>query len=335
MKRILPGLLLVGVAATAINWYLNHKDVVTTDNAYVKADITLLSPEVAGQVAKVMVRDNQKVNAGDPLFTIDDADYIAQRQIAQDALSVAESALISNQTQLALQKLKVQQAQSQIEAMTAQHQLQQNELKRYRALLKTNAISQTQYDLQRTRAVEAKAALDTANIALSAARQEIENLNAQRHQLTAQKNQAQSKLSLAKLALSRTVVTAPVSGTIANRQVQVGKFVQPGMGLVTLIPDNIWLEANFKETQLTEVKPGQSVQLALDIYPDLPITGKVESITPATGAQFSMMPAQNATGNFVKVVQRVPVKITLEIPKSLEGKIYPGLSANVSVVTRG
>ena len=126
-------------------------------------------------------------------------------------------------------------------------------------------------------------------------------------------------------------VYAPIDGFVAHRQVQAGKFVQPGMGVITLVPDRIWLEANFKETQLTHLTVGQPVSVVLDIYPDTPITGTVESVTHATGAQFSLLPPQNATGNFVKVVQRVPVKITLQLPPALNGKVYPGLSANVTV----
>lgn len=135
-------------------------------------------------------------------------------------------------------------------------------------------------------------------------------------------------------ALERTIVRAPFDGYIADRQVQVGKFVQPGMGLIVMVPNYVWVEANFKETQLENVMPGQDVDVVLDMFPDLTLHGRVASITPATGAQFSLLPPQNATGNFVKVVQRVPVRIELDIPAELKQRIYPGLSAEVSIDTR-
>ena len=313
--------------------YLAPSHAIHTDNAYIKADITTVSPQVGGQVATVFVQDNQWVTAGTPLFAIDDADYQANHAIAQAAVAVADAALANNASRLTLQTVNIEQAKAAIASAQANDKQQRADFARYQKLIAKASISQTQFDAQQTRTIDAKAKLDSARLALQAQQKTYDAMQSERAQLTAQRQQAQSKLTLSDIALKRTTVYAPVDGYVAHRQVQAGKFVQPGMGLITLVPSHIWLEANFKETQLTNMAPGQAVEVTLDMYPDTPITGTVESVTHATGAQFSLLPPQNATGNFVKVVQRVPVKITLQLPTDLRGKVYPGLSANVTVDT--
>lgn len=186
---------------------------------------------------------------------------------------------------------------------------------------------------KKTRSIEASSNLETAKLALATEQKQLDTLMTEKLQLTAQRTKAEASLRLANISLERTTVRAPFDGYVANRQVQVGKFVQPGMGLIVMVPDYVWIEANFKETQLENVLPGQEVEVVLDMFPNHPLHGRVSSITPATGAQFSLLPPQNATGNFIKVVQRVPVRIELEIPQELSQRIYPGLSAEVSIET--
>ncbi|KLV03702.1 multidrug transporter [Photobacterium aquae] len=334
MKKKITALVLLTAISMAGIGYIRSHNTISTDNAYIKADITAISPEVGGQVSAVYVTDNQRVNQGDALFAIDDTDYQANLSIAKSALAVAQAALTNNDSRLSLQLVNIAQAQSQIDSANANYDLQHTELARYKQLIAKSMISKTQYDTQHTKMIEAKARLDSAKLTLKAQQKNYDTLLSERDQLQAQYQQAQSKLNLSEIALERTVIKAPVSGYIANRQVQKGKFVQPGMGLITMVPDTIWVDANFKETQLKDIEPGQTVDIVLDMYPDTVLTGSVESITPATGAQFSLLPPQNATGNFVKVVQRVPVKINLTIPDSLKGKIYPGLSATVTVASQ-
>lgn len=331
MKKSIIALAALGTLALGGWKYWQQQQWVTTDNAYVKADVTLVSPEVSGRVTHLFVHDNQWVKAGDPLFQIDDQDYQANVNISQAAIAVAQSALANNASRMQLQQVSIEQAKTAIEGASANAQFQQSERQRFQKLLRSASVSQTAFDHQNTQAINAKASLKNARLALDAAHQQLNTLAAEREQLNAQLKQAQSKLALNTIALQRTLVKAPVDGFIANRQVQEGKFVQPGMGTITLIPETVWLNANFKETQLSHLIAGQAVDVRLDMYPDTVIAGLIDSITPATGAQFSMIPPQNATGNFVKVVQRVPVKITLTLPDSLKGRVYPGLSAVVSI----
>ena len=299
------------------------------------SDVTAISPEVGGQVNHIYVKDNQWVKAGEPLFAIDDEDYQANYQIAQASLDVAQSALQNIDTRIEIQQVKIAQAQQKIISAKANARHQGAELKRFERLIKSQSISENQYEAQRTKAVDTDVNLKSAQLLLSSEHKSLKTLQTEKLQLAAQLQLNQARLKLSAIALARTIVTAPFDGYVADRQVQLGKFVQPGMGLIVMVPDYVWVEANFKETQLGDLSAGQSVDVVLDMYPDVVIKGVVDSITPATGAQFSLLPPQNATGNFVKVVQRVPVRIQLTIPTSLQQKVYPGLSAEVSVATQG
>ncbi|EEZ41519.1 HlyD family secretion protein [Photobacterium damselae] len=314
--------------------YIESQNEESTDNAYVHADVTAISPEVGGQVMAIHVKDNQWVKQGTPLFSIDNADYEANYQISQAAVEVAQAALKNNQTRIDMQKVKIEQAKQNIASADANANHQNAELKRFARLLKPKMISENHYEAQRSTTIDANAKLKSAQLLLTSEQKLLETLHTEKQQLIAQVQQVQAKLKLNAISLQRTVIKAPFDGYIASRQVQVGKYVQPGMGVIVMVPRKVWVEANFKETQLKEISVGQIVDVVLDGYPDTVLTGKVDSITPATGAQFSLLPAQNATGNFVKVVQRVPVRIDITIPKALEHKVYPGLSAEVTVVTQ-
>lgn len=232
-----------------------------------------------------------------------------------------------------MQLVKIEQAKQGIHSASANAEHQAAEFKRLSRLVQKQSVSKNQFEAQRTRSIEASSNLETAKLALAAEQKQLDALVTEKMQLTAQRKQAEANLRLVNIALERTIVRAPFDGYVADRQVQVGKFVQPGMGLIVMVPDYVWIEANFKETQLENVAQGQDVEVVLDMFPDHPLYGRVSSITPATGAQFSLLPPQNATGNFVKVVQRVPVRIELDIPQELKQRIYPGLSAEVSIET--
>ncbi|MBY6186689.1 HlyD family secretion protein [Marinobacter hydrocarbonoclasticus] len=329
-KTVIAVLALSLVGVSAVYYGLGNRDV-STDNAYVKADLTVIAPQVSGQVLEVAVSDNQWVEQGDVLLRLDDRDYRATLSQAEAAIDLADAALASNDSRSILQRVQIEQARAQIAGAEANASLQQAELKRYRQLVASGSVSQTQFEVQSARSVEAQTGLDNARLALKAAQQQLATLASERTQLQAQRKQAESQHQLSEIALERATIRAPVSGRVANRQVQVGKLVQPGMAALTLVPEPVWLEANFKETQLSQMESGQAVEVVLDGYPELTIRGQVDSVTHATGAQFSLLPPQNATGNFVKVVQRVPVKIRLQLPAALRGRVYPGLSATVTV----
>ncbi|EGU32762.1 HlyD family secretion protein [Vibrio scophthalmi] len=333
MKKKLTIATLIVTSFVVAGGALYHPNQVTTDNAYVHSDVTAVSPQVAGQVSSIFVKDNQWVKKGDRLFSIDDQDFIANQAIAAAALDVSNAALSANQTKTDMQSVKIAQAKQLIRRAQAGADHQSAELKRLTRLVEKQSISKNQYEAQRTRSIEASSELENAKLTLAVENKQYAALLTDKQQLIAQKKQAEAALQLADIALKRTVVTAPVDGFIADRQVQVGKLVQPGMGLIVMVPDYIWVEANFKETQLEKVSKGQSVEVVLDMYPDSPLQGTVSSITPATGAQFSLLPPQNATGNFVKVVQRIPVRIELQLPSALKQKVYPGLSAEVTINT--
>lgn len=333
MKKKVIALSLVIGSLLAVGCTLYKPNTVTTDNAYVHSDVTAISPEVGGQVSQLFVEDNQWVSKGEALFSIDDEDFIANQDIAKSALDVAKAALTANQTKTEMQLVKIEQVKQTIYSASANAKHQAAEFKRLSRLVQKQSVSKNQYEAQKTRSIEANSKLETAKLALAAEQKQFDALLTEKQQLTAQKKQAEAKLRLVNIALERTVVRAPFDGFVADRQVQVGKFVQPGMGLIVMVPDYVWVEANFKETQLENVAQGQEVEVVLDMFPDQPLNGRVTSITPATGAQFSLLPPQNATGNFVKVVQRVPVRIELDIPAGLKQRIYPGLSAEVSIET--
>ncbi|NOI69123.1 HlyD family secretion protein [Vibrio owensii] len=333
MKKKVIALSLVIGSLVAAGCTLYQPNTVTTDNAYVHSDVTAISPEVGGQVSQLFVEDNQWVSKGAPLFSIDDEDFIANQEIAKSALDVAKAALTANQTKTEMQLVKIEQAKQGIHSASANAEHQAAEFKRLSRLVQKQSVSKNQFEAQRTRSIEANSNLETAKLALAAEQKQLDALVTEKMQLTAQRKQAEANLRLVNIALERTIVRAPFDGYVADRQVQVGKFVQPGMGLIVMVPDYVWIEANFKETQLENVAQGQNVEVVLDMFPDHPLHGRVSSITPATGAQFSLLPPQNATGNFVKVVQRVPVRIELDIPQELKQRIYPGLSAEVSIET--
>ncbi|MGP8306219.1 HlyD family secretion protein [Vibrio sp. YIC-376] len=331
-KKAIASLLVLG-SLLGVGCSFYQPNLVETDNAYVHSDVTAISPEVAGQVSQLLVEDNQWVSKGTPLFSIDDEDFIANKEIAESALDVANAAITANQTKTEMQLVKIEQAKQSIHSARANSEHQAAELNRLSSLVKKQSVSKNQFEAQKTRAIEASSKLETVKLALNAEQKQYEALKTEKKQLIAQKKRAEANLRLANIALERTVVKAPFDGFIADRQVQVGKFVQPGMGLIVMVPDYVWVEANFKETQLENVVQGQEVEVVLDMFPDKPLNGRVASITPATGAQFSLLPPQNATGNFVKVVQRVPVRIELDIPQELRKRIYPGLSVEVAIKT--
>ncbi|TOB44497.1 HlyD family secretion protein [Vibrio parahaemolyticus] len=333
MKKKVIALSLVVGSLFAAGCTLYQPNTITTDNAYVHSDVTAISPEVGGQVSEIFVKDNQWVSKGTPLFVIDDEDFIANKEIARATLDVASSALTSNQIKTDMQLMKIEQAKQGIRRASANTAHQAAEFKRLSRLVQKQSVSKNQFEAQKTRSIEASSNLETAKLALATEQKQLDTLMTEKLQLTAQRTKAEASLRLANISLERTTVRAPFDGYVANRQVQVGKFVQPGMGLIVMVPDYVWIEANFKETQLENVLPGQEVEVVLDMFPNHPLHGRVSSITPATGAQFSLLPPQNATGNFIKVVQRVPVRIELEIPQELSQRIYPGLSAEVSIET--
>lgn len=336
-RRALGILLCVAALATlAGGWVIARSSAVaSTDNAYVRGDVTSLAAKVAGYVVAVEVEDNQQVAAGEVLFRIDDRDYRAHLAQAEANVQAAEARLADVEAQTGLQQAQIRQAMAGRQSALAQRSLADKTHERSRRLIVFSAVSQAAVDQTDAARTSAQATLSAASATLEAERQRIAVLSAQRESAVAAIAQAQAARELARIELEHTVVRAPVAGVVGNRQVRVGRFVTPGVALLDVVPvDNVWVVANFKETQVEHLQPGQRVAVTIDGFPDAALEGVVDSFAPGSGAAFSLLPPDNATGNFVRVVQRVPVKIRLA-RNPLPGRIVPGMSARVEVALGG
>ncbi|MDH0301784.1 MULTISPECIES: HlyD family secretion protein [unclassified Pseudomonas] len=335
-RRVGIGLCVAAVLLVTVGWVVFRSfDAISTDNAYVRGDVTSLAAKVSGYVTVVEVEDNQRVLAGDVLFRIDDRDYRAHLAQAEANLESAQARLNDVDAQTQLQKAQIRQAQAQRHAAMAERTLADKTHERNRKLIVHSAVSQALVDQTAAARTGAKAAVTAAGATVDAQLQRIVVLAAQREAALATIAQARAARELALIDVEHTVVRAPVSGVVGNRQVRVGRFVTPGGALLDVVPvENVWIVANFKETQLEHMRPGQRARITLDGYPSDVLEGVVDSFAPGSGAAFSLLPADNATGNFVRVVQRVPVKIRLA-HNPLPGRIVPGLSARVRVEVGG
>jgi membrane fusion protein (multidrug efflux system) len=327
----------LGVAAAVDfgHYYLTSgRYLETTDDAYVKADSTIIAPKVSGYIAQVLVNDNQPVTAGQLLAKIDDRDFRAALSQAQADVAAAEAAVRNLDAQIALQQPIIEQGTADIAAAEANLKFAQEEQARYDGLMKTG--SGTVQRAQQTDAAlrASNAQLQHAKSGLLAAERKVDVLTTQRSQAVAQRDHAHAMEQQAALNLSYTAVAAPVDGTVGARSLRVGQFVQAGTQLMAVVPlDAVYVVANFKETQLTHVRSGQPVELTIDGFHGTRLRGHVDSLSPASGLEFALLPPDNATGNFTKIVQRVPVKIVLD-DHNLAGLLRPGMSAEPTVNTK-
>ena len=310
--------LVVAAALVGVRAWL-HRDEQSTDDAQVEADVVALAPRVGGPVAEVLVADDSHVTAGQPLFRLDDADYQARVRQAEAELATARAQVITAQAQAGAAQAGLTRAQ--VEAEKADI-----DLRRAEALRQGDAIAAQAYDSTRIQSKSA-AAGEGANRAQYAAA--LAGVELARARVQA----AQAALDLARLQLSYTLVRAPAAGTVSRLSARVGQIVQAGQNVGQLVPDQTYVVANFKETQTGAIRPGEEVDIAVDAYPGRTLRGKVEAISAGTGARFSLLPPDNASGNFVKVVERVPVRIAwVSPPAGLP--LRAGLSADVTVHTR-
>jgi membrane fusion protein, multidrug efflux system len=316
---------LVVLVAVVFYYFLFVAPYESTDDAFIDGYVTLVSPRVPGQVTRLAVTDNQEVKVGDVLVEIDPRDYEAKAAQARADLAAAQSQLNESQAQVKVSEAKVTQAQAAVTAADAENQRATDDLKRYENV-ESRAISKSAFDLAQAQARSAAANLEAACSQTNAAESDVELSEAGVETAKAAVQQAEAKLQQAELNLSYTKIVAPMDGRATARTVQMGNYVQPGQALLALVPKDVWVVANFKETQLTYMKPGQPVELSVDAYPKRKFKGKVDSLQAGTGARFSLLPPENAVGNYIKVVQRVPVKIIFdeELPTNLD--IAPGMS---------
>jgi len=305
-----------------------------TDDAYVRGDITPLSAKVEGYVRRVAVDDFERVKEGDLLVEIEDDDYRARAAQAEADLLGAKAAIENLKARKAAQHAQVAEAEDAIKATQADVERTRLEAARQRTLLATTFGTRQRVEQADAAAERFSATLARNEAELDAQRSQLAVLDTQEAQLRADAKAKQAALDLAKINLGYTRILAPVSGMVSERDVRDGQYVHAGSQVISVVPlDNVWVLANYKETQLTHVAIGQRAEIRVDTFPGVVITAIVDSIAPASGAQFSLLPPDNATGNFTKVVQRIPVKLRIAPDNPLSGKLRPGMSVIATILT--
>jgi membrane fusion protein (multidrug efflux system) len=339
LRRILLGsaalVVVAGAAAFGTYWVKTGRFLESTDDAYVQADYTTIAPKVSGYIADVKVEDNQPVKAGQVLAVIDDRDFRTALVQAKADVASAKADVENIEAQLEEQQSVIQQAQAAITADQAGVTFAQSDYTRYHNLTAQKVTSVQ--DEQRAQSVlqQQTADLQRDRAALTAAKQRIAVLTTAKAKAETQVQRLESFQAQAELNLSYTTIVAPIDGTVGARSLRTGQYVQAGTQLMAVVPlQSVYVVANFKETQLADVKTGQPVEISIDGLPGITVKGKVDSLAPASGLEFALLPPDNATGNFTKIVQRIPVKIVLEVDADLAGRLRPGMSAEPVIDTR-
>ena len=327
---------LLAAAGYGVHWWTVGRFIESTDDAYLKSDSVAAAPKVAGYVTAVYVVANQHVKRGDPLVKLDPRQYQAAADQSQAAIDARRADVQRVQADILEQQAALVQARAQAESARLSLRHAQEELDRNAPLASTGAATAERLDELRNSRDQAKTQLAATAAAVQAAQGHLAASQAQVAQTQAQLQSAQAALRQSHLDVDDTVVRAALEGRVGDTTVQVGQFAQPGTRLMTVVPtQDIYLVANFKETQIGRMRAGQPVTLHVDALPDVVIHGTVESFSPGTGAQFALLPSENATGNFTKIVQRVPVRIHVQADAALRERLLPGLSVTTEVDTRG
>jgi membrane fusion protein, multidrug efflux system len=334
-NRVIPiilGIVVIGGLFFGVKEYIystKHED---TDDAQIDADISPVVARVGGYVDSIYFEDNQHVNKGQVLIKIDDRDYKVRLEQAQAAQEGAGANIGVGQSQIYTTAANAASAKAQVTSAAARLEKMQKDYARFANLIKDGSITQQQFDQAKSDLDVARANYQAAIDQYKAAQQQVGTTRNQLKVTNTGVSQRQADVDYAKLQLSYTTLKAPASGVTSKKSVQVGQLVQAGQTLFSVVNDNsMYITANFKETQLEHLRNGQKVAIEVDAFPDLELQGTVYNFSPATGARFSLLPPDNATGNFVKVVQRVPVKIKINGNKETLDKLRAGMSVNVSV----
>jgi membrane fusion protein, multidrug efflux system len=332
---LLIGLPLV-VAGAAIYYWVFMRPYESTDDAFIEANVVPIASRVPGQVAQLQVGDNQAVKQGEVLLLIDPRDYEARLAQTQAVQAAAETRLEQAKAQLASDRARVEQERANVGAAEVEAQRAEADLKRYQSL-QSPAVSRSQLDLAAAQARSNQAAVLVARGRVRAAEAQVSLGQAGIEAAQAEIQRAQAGVRQAELELSYTKVLAPENGFVTHRTVEAGAYVQAGQALLALVPSRVWVVANFKETQLTHMRPGQPVSVHVDAYPGHRFRAHVDSIQRGSGARFSVLPPENASGNYVKVVQRVPVKIVFDEPPDATLPLGPGMSVQpkVNILAKG
>ncbi len=333
---IFIALLVLVAGAFFAHWYLIGRHYETTDNAYVQGEITRISSQLAARIEQVHVQDNQHVKPGDLLVSLEAGDFRLALEQARANLAIREAELAQARSRLERQTSLIAASQASVNAAQANLERSQKDLSRVEALRKPGFVSEERVTTLSADARVARSQRQKAEADLAAQRQQVATLEADVKRLQAQMDGARAEIERAELNLGRTEIRAPISGIVGQRSARNGQYVPVGAYLMSIVPDeDIWVQANFKETQIGRMQVGLRAELTFDTFPDTPIEGRVESLSPASGAQFSLLPPDNATGNFTKVVQRIPVKLTFPSDNPLKGRIRPGMSVDVKIDLRG
>lgn len=319
----------------SILWLTHYRYIETTDNAYVSSDISVISPKVSGYLATVAVTENAYVHKDDVLATIEPRDYEIARDQAHAKLETQKAAIATIARQIEAANAQAESARANIASADAQARRAKADYTRYVELARANFASRQKLESTRADMQSANATLAASQASFNSATAQIGVLQAQKSEEEKRLQQSASDVDQAERNLTYTVIRAPIDGVVGNKHMDVGQLVQPGAQLASLVAlPHVYIEANFKETQIEKMRIGQTVTIVSDAYPGTEIEGRVESFSPASGQVFSLLPAENATGNFTKVVQRVPVRIAVPDDNALKGLLRPGLSVTVSIDTR-
>ncbi|TAU87947.1 HlyD family secretion protein [Rhizobium leguminosarum] len=336
-RAVLAAALLAGVAFAGDfghRYWTVGRFIESTDDAYVKADYTTVAPKVAGYISQVLVNDNDAVKAGQVLARIDDRDFQAALSQARADVKAAEAAITNIDAQISLQQSVIEQARATIDASQASLDFAVSDAARSALLITNGAGTQSRAEQTQSARDQAAAAVERDRAALVTAQNKVPVLQTEREQTVARRDRAAAAAQQAELNLSYTDIVAAVDGTVGARSIRVGQYVTSGTQLMAVVPLHaVYVVANFKETQLTYISPGQPVEIKVDSFPDISIKGHVDSVSPASGLEFSLLPPDNATGNFTKIVQRIPVKIVID-DEALSGLLRSGMSVEPEIDTK-
>lgn len=326
---------LIGIALILRAWSLWPFETsrVTTDNAYVRGQITVLAPQVNGYVTEVLVKDFQHVKQGEPLLRIDDRIYREKVVQAEAALASASATLANSDQSQAQNRAQIQAARANLSAGQSELSRSRNELKRYEELAAQQLVALNDRDKFRTTTQSAQASVQQSQAQIRIAEETLTSTQVARKGLEAQVETAQAQLALARIDLDNTVIHAPRDGQVSEATVRLGQYVTAGSQLLFLVPDTLWVVANFKEGQTWKMRVGQPATFSVDAFDGERLHGHIEQIAPATGSEFSVLRPDNASGNFTKVVQRLPIRIAIDPDQPLAARLRPGMSVIVKVDT--
>ncbi|WP_065382839.1 HlyD family secretion protein [Hyphomonas sp. ND6WE1B] len=326
---------LAGLVAVLFAWRLPpfQSSLEITEDAYIQGEVTEISPQVAGQVDRVSVGDFQTVSQGDVLIHIDDRIFRQNLVRAEAELSMRQAAVATLEQDIAAARAQVRAAEARVQAVSSELSLAESSLEKYERLQKSHAISDLEAERSLRTRDQAKAAYQEALADLDAARQGLTSISSQRRTLEARIEEADAAIKLAEIDLGNTEIRAPVDGQMGQVSARLGQYVTPGMSLTSLVPESRWVIANFKETQLEGLQAGQPVSFRVDALGGREFKGWISRFSPATGSQFSVIRASNATGNFIKIAQRVPVRVEIQPGQAGLQQLVPGMSVVVHVDT--